>query len=139
MKNELLNYKADESNENIYTNMNNFMDYVYQKDLYQYTNDIYDDNAIKEKLKKAIDIVHELLKNTITDFEYKKENNRTYASFTLTKPLEQREQTMLKGRISSNMYHDSIDNGNNSKFIIEVHLKNPLEYDFTLEKGNKNV
>ena len=32
--------------------------------------------------KKAIDIVHELLKNTITDFEYKKENNRTYASFT---------------------------------------------------------
>lgn len=49
--------------------MNNFMDYVYQKDLYQYTNDIYDDNAIKEKLKKAIDIVHELLKNTITDFE----------------------------------------------------------------------
>ena len=82
MKNELLNYKADESNENIYTNMNNFMDYVYQKDLYQYTNDIYDDNSIKEKLKKAIDIVHELLKNTITDFEYKKENNRTYASFT---------------------------------------------------------
>ena len=139
MKNELLNYKADESNENIYTNMNNFMDYVYQKDLYQYTNDIYDDNAIKEKLKKAIDIVHELLKNTITDFEYKKENNRTYASFTLTKPLEQREQTMLKGRISSNMYHVSIDNGNNSKSIIEVHLKNPLEYDFTLEKGNKNV
>ena len=59
MKNELLNYKADESNEDIYTNMNNFMDYVYQKDLYQYTNDIYDDNAIKEKLKKAIDIVHE--------------------------------------------------------------------------------
>lgn len=93
----------------------------------------------KEKLKKAIDIVHELLKNTIIDFEYKKENNRTYASFTLTKPLEQREQTMLKGRISSNMYHVSIDNGNNSKSIIEVHLKNPLEYDFTLEKGNKNV
>ena len=59
MKNELLNYKADESNEDIYTNMNNFMDYVYQKDLYQYTNDIYDDNAIKEKLKKAIYIVHE--------------------------------------------------------------------------------
>lgn len=55
MKNELLNYKADESNENIYTNMNNFMDYVYQKDLYQYTNDIYDDNAIKEKLKHELD------------------------------------------------------------------------------------
>ena len=46
---------------------------------------------------------------------------------------------MLKGRISSNMYHVSIDKGNNSKSIIEVHLKNPLEYDFTLEKGNKNV
>ena len=46
---------------------------------------------------------------------------------------------MLKGRISSNMYHVSIDNGNNSKFIIEVHLRNPLEYDFTLDKGNKNV
>ena len=53
-KNELLNSKADESNENIYTNMNNFMDYVYQKDLYQYTNDIYDDNAIKEKLKRLL-------------------------------------------------------------------------------------
>lgn len=72
MKNELLNYKADESNENIYTNMNNFMDYVYQKDLYQYTNDIYDDNAIKEKLKKAIDIVHELLKILLLILNIKK-------------------------------------------------------------------
>ena len=57
----------------------------------------------------------------------------------LVLPLEQREETMLKGRISSNMYHVSIDNGNNSKFIIEVHLRNPLEYDFTSDKGNKNV
>lgn len=37
------------------------------------------------------------------------------------------------------MYNINIYNGNNSNSIIEVHLKNNLEYDLTLEKGNKNV
>lgn len=54
-KTELLEYKADENNDIIYSNMNNFMDYIYQKDLYQYTNDIYDENGIKDKLKYELD------------------------------------------------------------------------------------
>lgn len=36
------------------------------------------------------------------------------------------------------MYHLEIDNGNNTKSTIEIHLKNPLEKDLTLERNNKN-
>lgn len=50
MKEELLKFKTTEDKDIIYSNMNNLMDLVYQYDLYQYTNDIYDDNAIKEKI-----------------------------------------------------------------------------------------
>ena len=42
-------------------------------------------------------------------------------------------------QVTLEVFHLEIDNGNNTKSTIEIHLKNPLEKDLTLEKGNKNV
>ena len=93
----------------------------------------------KEKLKNIIEIVQDQLKDKISLFEYKENNNRTYASFELSKPLNTKELTFIKGKINKEVFHLEIDNGNNTKSTIEIHLKNPLEKDLTLEKGNKNV
>ena len=95
--------------------------------------------AEKEKLKNIVEIVQDQLKNKISLFEFKENNNRTYASFELSKPLNTKELTFIKGKINKEVFHLEIDNGNNTKSTIEIHLKNPLEKDKTLEKGNKNV
>ena len=95
--------------------------------------------AEKEKLKNIVEIVQDQLKNKISLFEFKENNNRTYASFELSKPLNTKELTFIKGKINKEVFHLEIDNGNNTKSTIEIHLKNPLEKDMTLEKGNKNV
>ncbi len=95
--------------------------------------------AEKEKLKNIVEIVQDQLKNKISLFEFKENNNRIYASFELSKPLNTKELTFIKGKINKEVFHLEIDNGNNTKSTIEIHLKNPLEKDMTLEKGNKNV
>ena len=95
--------------------------------------------AEKEKLKNIVEIVQDQLKDKISLFEFKENNNRTYASFELSKPLNTKELTFIKGKINKEVFHLEIDNGNNTKSTIEIHLKNPLEKDMTLEKGNKNV
>ena len=43
---------------------------------------------------------------------------------------------MIRGKIDENIYHIEIDNNVNGKNIIEVHLKNTLEFD--LQKENSN-
>ena len=93
----------------------------------------------KTKLKNIIEMVQDQLKDKISLFEFKENNNRTYASFELSKPLNTKELTFIKGKINKEVFHLEIDNGNNTKSTIEIHLKNPLEQDLTLEKGNKNV
>lgn len=94
----------------------------------------------KTKLKNIVEIVQEQLKEKISLFEFKENNNRTYASFELSKPLNTKELTFIKGKINKEVFHLEIDNGNNTKSTIEIHLKNPLEQDLTLEKGkNDNV
>lgn len=94
----------------------------------------------KTKLKNIIEIVQDQLKDKISLFEFKENNNRTYASFELSKPLNTKELTFIKGKINKEVFHLEIDNGNNTKSTIEIHLKNPLEKDLTLEKGkNDNV
>lgn len=84
-------------------------------------------------------IVNDLLKDKIKIFEFKENNNRTFASFELKEPLSTKESIFLKGKINKEVYHLEIDNGDNTKSTIEIHLKNPLEKDLTLQKGNKNV
>lgn len=54
-KEELLSYKSSSDNELPYTRINDFMDYVYQNDLYEYTDDIYDDNGIRDIIRYDID------------------------------------------------------------------------------------
>lgn len=93
----------------------------------------------KTKLKNIVEMVQDQLKDKISLFEFKENNNRTYASFELSKPLNTKELTFVKGKINKEVFHLEIDNGNNTKSTIEIHLKNPLEQDLTLEKGNKNV
>ena len=53
--------------------------------------------------------------------------------------LTTKELTFIKGKVNKEVFHLEIDTGNNTKSTIEIHLKNPLEKDLTLEKGNKNV
>ena len=54
-KQELLKFKISSDNELPYTKMNEFMDYVYQNDLYEYTDNIYDDNGIRDTIRNDID------------------------------------------------------------------------------------
>lgn len=58
----------------------------------------------------------------------------------MEKLINTKELTFIKGKINKEVFHLEIDNGNNTKSTIEIHLKNPLEKDLTLEKGkNDNV
>ncbi len=91
------------------------------------------------KLNNIVNIVNDLLKDKIKIFEFKENNNRTFASFELKEQLNTKESIFLKGKINKEVYHLEIDNGNNTKSTIEIHLKNPLEKDLTLQKENKNV
>lgn len=109
--------------------------YLYKEELSSY--DKFKEEEIK-KLENIVQIVQNLLKEKINIFEYKENNNRTYASFEVSEPLSTKEITFIKGKINKEVYHVEIDT-NNGKSTIEIHLKNPLEQDLTLEKGNKNA
>ena len=86
------------------------------------------------KLNNIVNIVNDLLKDKIKIFEFKENNNRTFASFELKEPLSTKESIFLKGKINKEVYHLEIDNGDNTKSTIEIHLKNPLEKDNSLQK-----
>ena len=92
-----------------------------------------------KKLENVVQVIQDTLKDKIKLFEYKENNNRTYASFELSKPLSVKDSTFIKSKINNEVFHLEIDNSNNSKTTIEIHLKSPLEKDLTLEKGNKNA
>lgn len=92
-----------------------------------------------DKLSKIVEIIENLLKDKIKVFKYKENNNRTFASFELKKKLNTKELTFIKGKINNKVFHVEINNTDNTKSTIEIHLKNPLENDLSLEKGNKNV
>ena len=68
-----------------------------------------------------------------------KNNNRTCASFELSMLLNTKELTFIKGKIDKKVLHLEIDNGNNTRSNIEIHLKKSLGKNLTLEKRNKNV
>lgn len=54
-KEDLLNFKNEEEKDCINFKVNDFMDLIYQYDLYEYTNDIYDDNALIEAVRQNLD------------------------------------------------------------------------------------
>ncbi|MBQ8892342.1 MAG: type IV secretory system conjugative DNA transfer family protein [Bacilli bacterium] len=86
------------------------------------------------KLNNIVEVIQNLLKDKINLFEYKENNNRTFASFELKEKLTTKELTFIKGKVNKEVFHVEIDNGNNTKSTIEIHLKNPLEIDNTLQK-----
>ena len=90
------------------------------------------------KLNNIVEVIQDLLKDKINLFEYKENNNRTFASFEIKDKLTTKELTFIKGKVNKDVFHLEIDNGNNTKSTIEIHLKNPLEKDLTLERDNKN-
>lgn len=92
-------------------------------------------NEIK-KLENVVSIIQDLLKDKINQFEYKENNNRTYASFEIKEKLTQKEYSFIKGKVNDQVFHLNIENGNNTSSIIEIHLKSPLEQDLTLENKN---
>lgn len=107
---------------------------IYKEELSEF--DIFKESE-KEKLKAITTIVENQLKDKIYKFQFKENNNRTYASFELSKPLTSKELTFIKGKINKEMFHLEIDNGNNTKSTIEIHIKNPLDQDLTLEREKK--
>lgn len=87
-----------------------------------------------KKLENIVKVVQDILKDKISLFEYKENNNRTYASFTVKDKLTPKEKSYIKGKINNNVFHLEIDDGNSAKNIIEIHIKNPLEVDNALKK-----
>jgi hypothetical protein len=120
--------------DRIYRNRNDKS--IYKEEISAY--DKFKEEEIK-KLSETVNIVQELLKDKLELFEYKENNNRTYASFEIKEPLNTKEKIFINGQINKEVFHVEIDDGKNGKSTIEIHLKNPLEKDLTLEKGNKNV
>lgn len=61
----------------------------------------------------------------------------SYTYFTVEN-IETKYDRLYRNRntkeINKEVYHLEIDNGNNTKSTIEIHLKNPLEKDNTLQK-----
>lgn len=61
----------------------------------------------------------------------------SYTYFTVEN-IETKYDKLYRNRntkeINKEVYHLEIDNGNNTKSTIEIHLKNPLEKDNTLQK-----
>lgn len=126
--------------ENIQTKYDRLLRNKSNKDLYKEELSSYDKFKEEEtkKLENIVQVVQDLLKEKINIFEYKENNNRTYASFEVSEPLSIKETTFIKGKVNKEVYHVEIDTGNNGKSTIEIHLKNPLEQDLTLEKGHKD-
>ena len=91
-----------------------------------------------KKLENIVNLVQDILKEKINIFEYKENNNRTFASFEIKEKLTPKEKSYIKGKINNDVYHLNIDNGDDTKTIIEIHLKHPLEQDLSLEKETKN-
>ena len=89
----------------------------------------------EEALIKAVEQIENIIKAEELDYDYKEKNNRTYASITTSRSLTTIEKTQIKAQIDSNFYHIEIDEGENGKNIIEVHLKNPFSLELDIEKG----
>lgn len=89
-----------------------------------------------EKLKLAIDVVKDILKDKVKTIEFKENNNRTYAACIINKKITQKENAYIKGKINKNAYYINVYS---TKNLIEIHLNNLLEQNLIIEKGNNHV
>lgn len=84
-----------------------------------------------EKLKPAIDVIKDILKDKIKTIEFKENNNRTYAVCISSKKITQKENAYIKGKINKNAYYINIDS---TKNLIEIHLNNLIEINNTMDQ-----
>ena len=86
-------------------------------------------------MKPAIDVIKDILKDKIKTIDFKENNNRTYAVCISSKKITQKENAYIKGKINKNVYYINIDN---TKNLIEIHLKNLLDEQLVLEREQNN-
>ena len=70
-------------------------------------------------------------------YKFKEKNNRTYSVMTLEKDLSEIDKSLIKGQVDNSIYHIEIDNNEDGKNIIEIHLNNVINQELVLEKGKK--
>ena len=92
--------------------------------------------AEEQTLLKAIDQVKDIIKDSVINFEYKTQNNRTYSVISLNKDISDMEKSLINGQLDNNVYHVEISNNQDEKNIIEIHLKNTLENETRRENLN---
>ena len=92
--------------------------------------------AEEQTLLKAIDQVKDIIKDSVINFEYKTQNNRTYSVISLNKDISDMEKSLINGQLDNNVYHVEISNNQDGKNIIEIHLKNTLENEIRSENLN---
>ena len=80
-----------------------------------------------ESFKSVEEIFKKIFEDRKYEILYEEENNRTYASISIDKSLNNREKSLIDNEINKDMYQVNIDLGNNGQGVIEIHLKSPLE------------
>lgn len=91
----------------------------------------------ERQLKDAIDQIKTIVKEGEINYKFKEKNNRTYSVVTLEKDLSEIDKSLIQGQVDNSIYHIEIDNNEDGKNIIEIHLNNVINQDLVLEKGKK--
>lgn len=84
-----------------------------------------------EKLKPAIEVIKDILKDKIKTIDFKENNNRTYAVCISSKKITQKENAYIKGKINKNTYYINVDS---TKNLIEIHLNNLIEINNVMDQ-----
>ena len=91
----------------------------------------------ERQLKDAIEQIKSIVKEGEINYKFKEKNNRTYSVMTLEKDLSEIDKSLIKGQVDNSIYHIEIDNNEDGKNIIEIHLNNVINQELVLEKGKK--
>ena len=91
----------------------------------------------EQTLLKTIDQVKDVMKDSVINFQYKTNNNRTFSVISLDKDIGEMEKSLIKGQLDNKIYHIEISNNDNGKNIIEIHLKNSHLFEYQI--GEKEV
>ncbi len=91
----------------------------------------------ERQLKDAIEQIKSIVKEGEINYKFKEKNNRTYSVVTLEKDLSEIDKSLIQGQVDNSIYHIEIDNNEDGKNIIEIHLTNVINQELVLEKGKK--
>lgn len=91
----------------------------------------------ERQLKDAIDQIKSIVKEGEINYKFREKNNRTYSVVTLEKDLSEIDKSLIQGQVDDSIYHIEIDNDEDGKNIIEIHLNNVINQELVLEKGKK--